>query len=58
MIEYNSSMMLNETAVVHPETLKMQLEFNYIFDYMEMIQAKYAWVEQYFAQKQEIFVLM
>lgn len=42
MIEYNSSMMLNETAVVHPETLKMQLEFNYIFDYMEMIQAKYA----------------
>lgn len=45
-VEYNSSLTLNETVLFPAATLEMQIKFNYLFDHLEMLQARYAYVEQ------------
>ena len=48
-VEYNSRLTFNGTTLVPAATLEMRLKFNYIFDYLEMLQARYASVRQTFS---------
>ncbi|KAK6363063.1 hypothetical protein TWF730_000510 [Orbilia blumenaviensis] len=41
---FNSSLVLDETVLVSEATLKMQTNFMVMFDYIEMLQARYAFV--------------
>ncbi|KAK6330012.1 hypothetical protein TWF718_003439 [Orbilia javanica] len=43
-VVFNSSVVLEETVVVSDETLGMQTRFMHMFDYIEMLQARYAFV--------------
>ncbi|KAK6536624.1 hypothetical protein TWF281_000851 [Arthrobotrys megalospora] len=41
---FNSSLILNETVIISDATLQMQTRFMHMFDYIEMLQARYAFV--------------